>query len=82
MCDGCQGHEFTRRPDDNAQTVMNRLMVYYRETAPLIGYYYCKGTLRTVDGMGTIEEVGRQIAAVLVGLPGAREAREAIEAGG
>jgi adenylate kinase len=81
VCDQCGGRKFTRRPDDNAQTVMNRLMVYYRETSPLIGYYFCKGTLRTVDGMGTIEEVRRQIAAVLATLPGARQAPQAIEAG-
>ena len=48
---------FKRRPDDNAETVTRRLMVYYRETSPLIGYYFCKGNLRSVDGMGSIEEV-------------------------
>ena len=32
-------------------------MVYYRETSPLIGYYYCKGNLRAVDGMAPIDEV-------------------------
>ena len=42
-------------PDDTAETVRKRLMVYYRETSPLIGYYYCKGNLRTVDGMAPIE---------------------------
>jgi adenylate kinase len=64
-CDVCQGTRFARRDDDTAETVTNRLMVYYRETSPLIGYYYCKGTLKTVDGMGSIEEVSRAIAAVL-----------------
>ena len=43
--------------DDNAETVNNRLMVYYRETSPLIGYYFCKGNLRSVDGMAPIAEV-------------------------
>jgi adenylate kinase len=61
VCDVCGGTEFSRRPDDNAETVNRRLMVYYRETAPLTGYYFCKGNLRTVDGMGAIEEVGRAI---------------------
>ena len=56
-CDVCQGTEFTRRPDDNADTVTRRLMVYYRETAPLTGYYFCKGILKTVDGMAPIPEV-------------------------
>ena len=40
-------------------------MVYYRETSPLIGYYYCKGNLRTVDGMAPIEEVSAAINRVL-----------------
>jgi adenylate kinase len=65
VCDICQGTEFTRRPDDTAETVTRRLMVYYRETAPLIGYYYCKGNLRTVDGMAPIGEVSAEIDRVL-----------------
>ena len=64
-CDICQSTEFTRRPDDNADTVSKRLMVYYRETAPLLGYYFCKGTLRSVDGMAPIAEVAKEIDKVL-----------------
>jgi adenylate kinase len=65
VCDVCQATEFTRRPDDNADTVTRRLMVYYRETAPLIGYYHCKGTLRRVDGMAPIGQVTQDIDAIL-----------------
>jgi len=65
-CDVCGGTAFVRRPDDTAETVQRRLMVYYRETSPLIGYYYCKGNLRSVDGMGTIEEVSAAIEAQLL----------------
>ncbi len=65
VCDACGSTEFTRRADDNAETVRNRLMAYYRETAPLIGYYFAKGTLKSVDGMAPIGEVTRQIEAVL-----------------
>jgi adenylate kinase len=65
VCDVCQGTEFKRRPDDNAETVGNRLMVYYRETSPLIGYYFCKGKLSTVDGMGSIEDISAGIEKVL-----------------
>ena len=61
VCDVCEGTEFARRPDDNAETATNRLMVYYRETAPLIGYYFCKGNLGTVDGMASIDEVAEAI---------------------
>jgi adenylate kinase len=65
VCDVCQGTTFTRRDDDTAETVTNRLMVYYRETSPLLGYYYCKCTLKSVDGMGEIAEVAGEISAVL-----------------
>ena len=65
MCDVCQSTEFTRRPDDTADTVTRRLMIYYRETSPLIGYYYCKGNLRAVDGMAPIDRVAHDIAGVL-----------------
>ncbi len=65
VCDVCQGTEFTRRPDDTSDTVTRRLMVYYRETSPLIGYYYCKGNLHSVDGMGPIEHVAQEIAGAL-----------------
>jgi adenylate kinase len=61
ICDLCGSTAFLRRPDDTAETVRRRLMVYYRETSPLVGYYYCKGTLRIVDGMGSIETVAAAI---------------------
>jgi adenylate kinase len=65
VCDVCQGTAFSRRPDDNAETVMRRLMVYYRETSPLIGYYYCKGNLTSVDGMAPIPDVLAALEAAL-----------------
>jgi adenylate kinase len=65
VCDRCGSKDFIRRADDNAETVKNRLMAYYRETAPLIGYYFAKGKLRTVDGMAPIPDVSRQIDGIL-----------------
>jgi adenylate kinase len=65
VCDVCGGTEFTRRADDNAQTVAARLEAYHRQTAPLLPYYADRGTLSTVDGMGGIEEVAQEIDAVL-----------------
>jgi adenylate kinase len=65
VCDVCANTDFSRRPDDNADTVNRRLMVYYRETSPLTGYYFCKGNLKSVDGMGAIEEVGKAIDSAL-----------------
>ena len=65
VCDRCGSTEFIRRKDDNAETVRNRLMAYYRETSPLIGYYFAKGKLATVDGMAPIVEVTNQIEEIL-----------------
>jgi adenylate kinase len=67
VCDRCGSKGFVRRADDNVETVKNRLMAYYRETAPLIGYYFAKGKLKTVDGMAAISEVSRQIDGILAG---------------
>jgi adenylate kinase len=61
VCDKCGGTEFVRRADDNAESVRVRLMAYYRNTAPLIGYYHAKGRLRTVDGLGDVEAVAKAI---------------------
>jgi adenylate kinase len=61
VCDVCGSKEFKRREDDNAETVRDRLMVYYRDTSPLLGYYFCKGNLKSVDGMGAIDAVGGAI---------------------
>lgn len=64
-CDVCGSTEFTRRADDNAATVQKRLMAYYRETAPLIGYYYAKGTLTSVDGMLPMNDITKRLEALL-----------------
>ena len=53
------------RADDNAESMKVRLMEYYKKTSPLIGYYYAKGNLQTVNGLGTIEEVSAEIADLL-----------------
>jgi adenylate kinase len=67
VCDVCGSTEFKRRKDDAPETVRERLMVYYRETSPLIGYYYCKGNLHSVDGMAPIGEVAKAIDGILDG---------------
>ena len=57
VCDKCGATEFVRRADDNAEAVRVRLMAYYRQTAPLIGYYHAKGKLRTVNGLDAIDTI-------------------------
>ncbi len=51
----------TARSDDNAETLRRRLAIYHENTAPLLPYYRGKGVLRSVDGMGSIEDVATQI---------------------
>jgi adenylate kinase len=53
------------RADDTEETVRNRFAVYRRQTEPLIAYYGGKGLIRTVDGMGTIDEVFARICRTL-----------------
>src|SRR5262249_8123582 len=65
ICDKCGSTHFKRRPDDNAETMVARLQVYYKETSPLIGYYYAKGKLKSVDGMADIEHVTADIESIL-----------------
>ncbi|WP_397542925.1 adenylate kinase [Roseovarius salis] len=64
-CANCGSTDVKRRADDNEESLRNRLMEYYKKTSPLIGYYYAKGKLKTVDGLGEIEEVSAQIAKAL-----------------
>ncbi len=64
-CEKCGGTEFIRRADDNAESLKQRLMEYYKKTSPLIGYYYAKGKLCSVDGLADIDEVAASIAALL-----------------
>jgi adenylate kinase len=65
VCDKCGSTEFTRRPDDKAETVHARLEAYRADTLPILPYYQAKGRLFTVDGMADMDEVERQIEAVL-----------------
>ena len=65
-CTNCGAeNKFTRRADDNAESLKTRLMAYYKQTSPLIGYYYAKDMLSRVDGLGAIEDVQKDIAGIL-----------------
>lgn len=55
----------TARADDNEESLKTRLMAYYKQTSPLIGYYHAKGALQSVDGLGEIDAVAAAIAGVL-----------------
>ncbi|BAU24059.1 adenylate kinase [Caldimicrobium thiodismutans] len=65
-CDACGG-ELYQRPDDNEETVRNRLKVYHESTAPLIDYYNKKGILKEIDGSKSIDEITKQLIQILEG---------------
>ena len=65
ICDHCGSQEFTRRADDNLETVKARLKAYEKQTAPLLPYYRDKGQLRSVDAMASIEDVTREIEQIV-----------------
>jgi adenylate kinase len=66
-CD-LDGGELYQRADDKPETVHNRLYVYYKQTAPLIGYYFAKSLLVELDGSQPIEEVSQQLKLLIAPL--------------
>ena len=65
VCDVCGGIEFTRRKDDNAETVKARLVAYRQQTAPILPYYKAKGLLHRVDGMASLDQVTKEIEGII-----------------
>jgi adenylate kinase len=66
VCTSCgQKAEFKRRADDNEESLKTRLLAYYKQTSPLIGYYYANGSLKSVDGLASMDEVSASIAGAL-----------------
>jgi len=64
ICDKCGG-ELYHRDDDKEETIRKRLEVYENQTAPLIEYYKNKGILKSVNGVGNIEEIFANVCAIL-----------------
>ena len=65
VCETCGAQDFQRRADDNEESLKNRLMEYYKKTSPLLGYYFAKNQLQSVNGFDDIDVVKAEIAAVL-----------------
>lgn len=66
-CDKCGGHEFKRRPDDNAETVRTRMAEYRAKTAPILPVYEARGIVAKVDGMAEMDDVTGAIETILKG---------------
>lgn len=65
VCDKCGSTQFKRRPDDNEETVRNRMQEYRAKTAPILPLYEERGIVTRVDGMASIGEVTAALDAVL-----------------
>ena len=65
VCDVCGASDFKRRPDDNEETVRNRMAEYRAKTAPILPIYEGRGLVSRVDGMADIDDVTRAIGAIL-----------------
>lgn len=64
VCDQ-DGSELYQRDDDKAETVINRIRVYFAQTAPLIEYYQRADQLVEIDGTQPIEKVTAELLAAL-----------------
>jgi adenylate kinase len=64
ICDKCGGQLY-QRDDDKEETIRNRLDVYDKSTAPLIDYYGKKGILKSVQGVGSIDEIFNKVVSIL-----------------
>ncbi|MFA6021043.1 MAG: adenylate kinase [Rhodospirillales bacterium] len=65
VCDKCGASEFSRRKDDNEETVRTRLGAYHDVTAPIVVFYEKGGILKVVDGTQAIDDVTKSIMGVL-----------------
>jgi adenylate kinase len=65
VCDVCGGTDLVHRADDRPEAVKTRFEVYRRQTEPILPYYEARGILRSVTGMADIDEVTRQIEAII-----------------
>jgi adenylate kinase len=64
VCDKCGG-ELYQRSDDTEKVVRERFNTYTERTAPLTEFYRKKGVLKSVNGMGAIDDVYKRISAVI-----------------
>lgn len=66
ICDKCGGALF-HRDDDKEETITRRLDVYDAQTAPLMYYYGKNKILKSVTGVGSIDEIFKKVCTVLEG---------------
>ena len=65
QCSICGSIDVKRRADDNEESLKQRLMEYYKKTSPLLGYYFAKGNLISINGLLSMDEVRSTLKKVL-----------------
>ena len=60
VCDKC-GEKLGIRPDDDPEVVLQRLEVYHAQTEPVKEHYAQLGKLRSVEGIGSVDEIRKRI---------------------
>ena len=66
ICDNCLSKNcFVQRADDNETSFRTRLVNYYKDTSPLIGYYHAKKLLSCIDGLLDISATQKNIVEIL-----------------
>jgi adenylate kinase len=60
VCDKC-GSEVIVRDDDKPESVMNRMKVYEKLTAPVLNYYKSRGDVIEIFATGTLDSVFEEL---------------------
>jgi adenylate kinase len=45
------------RADDTPEVIRQRLAAYRKQTEPLLDYYGRRGSLKSIDGLGTVDDI-------------------------
>jgi len=53
------------RADDNPDAIRQRLVSYSNQTMPLLDYYLKQNLLKSIDGLGTIDEIFNRVTGIL-----------------
>ncbi len=67
------GSELVQREDDKAEAVKPRIEVYLQKTIPVLDHYRGEGLVSEIDGMGTIDDISRQVLAAVTASAGKRQ---------
>ncbi len=64
ICDEC-GSDLYHRVDDKEETINSRLKVYEEQTRPLVEYYKSKELFSSIDGQGSVDDIGALIISAI-----------------